>query len=280
MTEPKTYSRAALIDMCGGTLEVVKEVLPWHDLRGDGLWLAKRESLLGLRDTEVMQWHPRRNSAVPALPIPFTAYGLAAFMLAGGGLDLYGRFDHDESTDEQCALAALGDNADEAREALREALRLRRTADDKFGRRDDGVRKSANWLLNDARRELTAPCSDAVGIRAVAADAAHVDAGQHAAPTVVPEREQLNGRAFVHEMKRRADPLAAVITKAKSEALDPTDWTSVWAALVALAQRSDRPPPLLGYTEGEGVKYQTDSAETPDGWMTREAWRKRASRGA
>ena len=81
-----------------------------------------------------------------------------------------------------------------------------------------------------------------------------------------------------HEVRRRADPLAAVIAQAKSTAADSNDWTSVWAALVVIAQRQDRPPPLLGYTEGEGVKYQSDRMDEPVAWLTREAWRGRARR--
>lgn len=78
--------------------------------------------------------------------------------------------------------------------------------------------------------------------------------------------------------RRRNNHLAAVITIAKKQAADPSDWHSVWASLVALAQSTSRPPPLLGYTDGEGVKYQIDHAEAPVGWLTRDALRKRLTR--
>lgn len=78
-----------------------------------------------------------------------------------------------------------------------------------------------------------------------------------------------------NRIRRRADPLAAVLVRAKSGALDPTDWTSAWAAVVALAQADTRPAPLLGYIEGEGVKYQKDNREEPVGFLTRDAFRKR-----
>jgi hypothetical protein len=86
------------------------------------------------------------------------------------------------------------------------------------------------------------------------------------------------GGGIVHKQRRRADALAAVIDTAKQLATAPNDWTSIWAALVVLAQKPSRPAPLLGYTEGEGVKYQTDNAERPDGWLTRDAFRKRFER--
>jgi hypothetical protein len=81
-----------------------------------------------------------------------------------------------------------------------------------------------------------------------------------------------------HTTKRRADPLAAVLNQAKLQALDAADWTSAWAALVALAQPTTRPAPLLGYVEGEGVKYQADDASQPIGWLKRDAFRKRFKR--
>ncbi len=81
-----------------------------------------------------------------------------------------------------------------------------------------------------------------------------------------------------HVLQRRGDALAAVLTMAEKQALDADSWQSVWASLVALAQSAKRPPPLLGYSEGEGVKYQTDDAERPVGWLTREAYRGRFRR--
>lgn len=145
--EPKKYSCASLRAMCGR--QSVKEVLPWHDLKDDGLWLAERERFIAFNEREVMEWHPRRNSKVPALPVPFSAYELAAFFLAGGGTFLHDVFDDGDSLDE-AALAALGSNADDEREALREAHRLYLEANSRFGRDDEGVRKAAEWLLIDA----------------------------------------------------------------------------------------------------------------------------------
>lgn len=78
--------------------------------------------------------------------------------------------------------------------------------------------------------------------------------------------------------QNRSDPLIACITLAQREAADPKSWTSVWAALVQLARSKERPPPLLGYTEGEGIKY--DAPDHPDGvlHLTKAALRMRFSR--
>lgn len=84
--------------------------------------------------------------------------------------------------------------------------------------------------------------------------------------------------AVKRTLKSRADRLGAVLVQAEALALDPTDWQSGWAQLVLLAQSSERPAPLMGYVEGEGVKYQKDSASEPIGWLTREAYRKRRQR--
>lgn len=85
-------------------------------------------------------------------------------------------------------------------------------------------------------------------------------------------------RGLQHLVIRRKDQLAAVLKTSEHRAHDASDWTSVWAALVFLASSAERPPPLLGYVEGEGVKYQQDIAGKPDGWLTRDAFRKRFAR--
>lgn len=98
-------------------------------------------------------------------------------------------------------------------------------------------------------------------------------------PAPAPPAESVPAVASkTHQTKRRAEPLAAVLAEAKRQALNPADWQSVWAALVNLAEPASRPPPLLGYAEGEGVKYRSDDAAQPVGFLTREAFRKRFGR--
>ena len=86
--------------------------------------------------------------------------------------------------------------------------------------------------------------------------------------------------ATVHRAQRRSDPLAAVISLAKRGATDAKDWQSVWPILVSLAKATERPAPLLGYTEGEGVKYETFNERKPVVFLTREALRRRFGREA
>jgi hypothetical protein len=144
----KTYTLATLEAICAkrsdGTPSTIEESLPWHTLKSDGLWLRQSPDLLGPEERETMSWHPRQDRAVPALPFPFTARSLAAFMLAGGGLFLYERFADDEQ-----ALSEICRSARSAGAVVQEALRLRAEADAEFGRSDEGVRRAADCLLNE-----------------------------------------------------------------------------------------------------------------------------------
>lgn len=232
-----------------------------YEVRGGGLWRNSKASPAAvgtpMAEHDVLEWQPIASDKKPALPIPFTAGEFAAFTLAGFGVMVIERFEGIDDEDElnDVELGKLGRNGADAKELLREAHRLRLAAVQRFGINvakegepptfqldDASTDEAAAWLLNDAHREKVAPTSK------------------------------------VHRIKRRADPLAAFINQARAIAADPTDWTSVWATMVVLAQRPDRTPPLLGYVDGEGIKYQSENAASPVGWLTRQAWRRRASR--
>ena len=92
------------------------------------------------------------------------------------------------------------------------------------------------------------------------------------------ERKVSVGPAVVgvkkHAIKNRSDPLAAVLEMAKNEAVDRSDYHSVWAALVSLAKSPGRPAPLVGYVEQEGVKYEVTERDDPK-FFTKNALRKR-----
>jgi hypothetical protein len=60
----------------------------------------------------------------------------------------------------------------------------------------------------------------------------------------------------VHRLANRSNTLRSVILKATENAAPPKDTQCVWAELVRLAESKDRPAPLLGFSDGEGVKYQ------------------------
>jgi len=67
-----------------------------------------------------------------------------------------------------------------------------------------------------------------------------------------------SGSFTKHAIATRSNPLKAVIEKAKNSAADPSDIHSVWATFVKLAQGANRPAPLLGYVDGEGVKWDAN----------------------
>jgi hypothetical protein len=62
---------------------------------------------------------------------------------------------------------------------------------------------------------------------------------------------------------------------AKAEAADASDYHSVWAALVQIAERPDRKAPLVGYAEGQ-IKYSTETKDGIDvAFFSKDALRKR-----
>ncbi|KAF1038636.1 hypothetical protein BLA23254_07279 [Burkholderia lata] len=71
------------------------------------------------------------------------------------------------------------------------------------------------------------------------------DQARNSGPSVITKRS----------IGTRSNPLKAVIDIAKSSAADQSDIHSVWAAFVKLAQDANRPAPLLGYADAEGVKW-------------------------
>lgn len=73
------------------------------------------------------------------------------------------------------------------------------------------------------------------------------------AATAQPATSNITGHSTT---PTRTHALDAVISKAKETAADAADYHSVWAALVALAGNGKPPAPLIGFAEGEGVKYQ------------------------
>lgn len=79
-----------------------------------------------------------------------------------------------------------------------------------------------------------------------------------AAPEYAQESDQSGWQSgkTTHRIRTRRHTLTAIIETAKERAANPDDYHSVWAALVRLAEGSNRPAPLLGYAEDEGVKYQ------------------------
>jgi len=62
----------------------------------------------------------------------------------------------------------------------------------------------------------------------------------------------------------RSDVLEPVIALAQTMTQHPDDAQCVWLALVELAERKEPPRPLLGYVEGEGIKYKKQYGKASD----------------
>ena len=201
----KLYSRSTLDQILRVVCErrqtksgTLKEALPYFDLRDDGLWLAQHDPALhDSTERPFFEWHPRENTDLAALPVPFAAYELAAFLLDGGGYFVHAVFNNGASLDAE-AIAALGNNSLKAREALNEAHRLCLEASLKFPSDNVDSRKKARWMLSygDARRRLdrTLPIIDAAVQERSSSKGVPLSAGEEAEspqgePTGIPTRE-------------------------------------------------------------------------------------------
>lgn len=83
-----------------------------------------------------------------------------------------------------------------------------------------------------------------------------------------------------HRIKNRTHELDTIVELAIAASTKKTDWKAVWAAYVVIAQRDDRPPPLLGYIDGEGVKYTSYGKEDGIEFDTRRKFAARFKRRA
>jgi hypothetical protein len=73
------------------------------------------------------------------------------------------------------------------------------------------------------------------------------------------QRQQTSARRLTvvqSNSKTRSNALAAVIRLAQKKSSDPDDYQAVFAQLRNMADSKERPAPLVGYVQGEGVKYE------------------------
>jgi hypothetical protein len=68
--------------------------------------------------------------------------------------------------------------------------------------------------------------------------------------------EVVKASSVSHQLTKRTNILNPVIELAKKNSLQPHDTASIFSALVQLANMKDKPAPLLGFVDEEGVKYQ------------------------
>ena len=163
----------ALEVLCGGT-DAVAEVLPKYEVnppgKAAGVWLRLPSASHEFRfremheaEADVLEWSSHgKDDRYPALPFPFSAYDLAAFGLAGGGVFLADRF-YDGPDIDETALRQLGRGKEYLRELVRQAHALEHDAYQqqriKDGRGEDeqprDADEAARWL-GAARERLLA----------------------------------------------------------------------------------------------------------------------------
>lgn len=73
-----------------------------------------------------------------------------------------------------------------------------------------------------------------------------------------PTDQQDNSARHQHRLGTRTNILDPIINLAQKAAVDPSNAQSVWVALIELARDKERPAPLLGYADDEGVKYESN----------------------
>ncbi|MBD2956683.1 hypothetical protein [Burkholderia pseudomallei] len=78
--------------------------------------------------------------------------------------------------------------------------------------------------------------------------------------------------------RKKSNILDAVIQLALDRAIDPGDYQSVWASLVRIAEAANRPAPLRGYAENEGVLYQDEHNDCKS--LKKEALKRRLQHGS
>lgn len=80
-----------------------------------------------------------------------------------------------------------------------------------------------------------------------------------------------------HKTQTRTNDLAAIIKRAKRDAANPNDASSVWAEMVKLAElpSEERPAPMIGVENGE-IRYLASNGEIK--FFTRAALYKRMAR--
>lgn len=82
----------------------------------------------------------------------------------------------------------------------------------------------------------------------------------------------------VNRLKKRANALSGVQRLAAKNSTDPECHKAVWAEMVRLAESDAPPPPIIGFVEGEGIKYQDADLQASIKFLTSEAFRKRWER--
>jgi len=90
-----------------------------------------------------------------------------------------------------------------------------------------------------------------------------------AASLPISNEKVLLATAMTNRLSGRENVLDPVISLARSKASDSNSTQAVWATLVEIARTENRPAPLIGYADAEGVKYRSDSDEDGVGILTK-----------
>lgn len=171
-----------------------------------------------------------------------------------------------------------GESSPEFRLSFARTLRIEHLKNVLLHKVADGVLRirvsDGGYLIAGAEATESSQVDIAEAQAALESNGEHfVENTDFSAPSGIPEKAS-RGIKF-HKLKTRRNALDAVIEQATKMATAPDDYHSVWASLVSLAERKDRPAPLLGYVDDDGVKYQ--GSRKVD-FFNKDALRKRMAR--
>lgn len=230
----------------------------------------------------------------PSLPFPFTAAQLAAFFLDGWGQFIFERFGDWESGPDEDLLRSAGVRGTKVREAVREAYRAYREAQQVVGVRDETLRlramqlgeaiDAANYEANKLEGVLQEDTTQEERERGRVFIG---DMSEHARLDEQAEREAKVWRksmvrhllgleatvpladqprrvgpesgsgtgVVVHSTRgRRRDILTPLIEKARAKCADGLDTAEVWAHLQRFAE--EKVPPFLGVATEAGLEFR------------------------
>lgn len=273
----------------------------YYDVRDDGVWPVRPWTELpqfpGMPEFD-LQWCPGCDLEgddksdplrAPALPFPFTAEWLAAWMLDGWGAEIrIALGEWDDGPDQRELDRRLPAYARRVREAIRAAFQVYRQAAALLTPSDGSLEIEARRASDrlDRYEELGELASEdaraAYELASRGAERARIAWRTQMVQQLLRPRGDVNvvtaqpPSTSVRSTTTRKNGLSAIIKIAIQNAPDPDDPSSAWFQLVAMAQEKPKPVlPLIGYVEGEGVQYQ-DGEEVK--WLSRKNFGDRFSR--
>jgi len=267
------YLREHFLDLLGG--RAIEEAFPWHQDRPDGLYVRPLHELPPNSDLTIphslpwLRWTPA-GEHIPALPYPFRASHLAAFMVCGEGTEIARNWPLEDLVNPSALEAGKLTNAPLAVEALTLAQRWIAEAEKRFPGPygdndwdvdDKAIALRADWLLSQTdyapegvrvvgwyniqlnanfwfQRKVVSPKDAALllcrhdPIEPAAAEDAERTTAEDVRPPVTPNEYRLLRRAFEDHLTQHPEGmgLRGWLSVAKAQGLRYHPWIDEYLA--------------------------------------------------